>query len=340
MTVQSIISCLTGQLTILLGTMFEALFLITLIVALYLILTNWREELSSENIKDRERVTWKALVPAYAFFASIAVGLAIFAGLSAIGIFNANVKHLAWLSLASLIPAWTLVFLDLGRPDNVVNLVKSFNVRARIAWNAVLYTLLALLLVWNIIAPSEISGTLLILASITLETNLAMAFGMSTIPGWEGVHLAAEWVFEALALGGALTSLFNPAASWVSVVSLFIVLILNFWEVYFAREREKTLYFEIMRCSVFKAGITSLILALILYFANNVLFVLATLASIYFLKTAWDYVPQLARLREGPYSIIFGYKIEKPSKSEAMLIISAFFLWISAISFGYAFVLG
>ncbi len=284
-----------------------------------------------EHLADRARMPWKLLVPGYTFFATIAVGLAIFAGASYLGYAPGDPKLLAWLSFASLVPAWALVYVDLGRPDKVLAMVSGFNKSSRIAWNLVLYALLTLSLFWLIFSPSTCSAIAVLAFAVLLETNLAMAFGTTKVPGWEGASKPAEFVSAALLLGGALTQ------NWpVVTVSALALLLLDFWEIYHVKFEDP----ELMKAVPWKGVALYWILLLLAAFvspADPVIGGFFAFVGVLAQKVVSGYWPQRARLLKGYYKAFLGERASFASASEIMAFFAAFLIWVAMMALGIAF---
>ena len=308
------------------------LFIVTGAIGLALLWIAWRLIIKDEEeLVDRARLPWKVLVPGYVFFASIAVGLSICAGASWLGYLHYNSIVLAWASFASLIPAWALVYLDLGGPHKALSIISGFHKTSRIAWNVVFYTLMTLSIFWFLIQPSTLSALAMIVFPILLETNLGMAFATSKIPGWTPLK-AAEAVAAALTLAGALT--FN----WkILAVSALALLLLDFWQTYHD-------YFEHPKLlRAMPKGWTALYYILLIPAALLAPYYVPLAAALAFIgvflqKTVTAYWPQRARLLEGYYKKVFSdEKASFVSGGDVLAITSAFLIWIAAISFGLIF---
>lgn len=308
------------------------LFIATGIVGLALLWIAWRSIIKDEEeLVDRARLTWKILVPGYVFFASIAVGLSIAAGASWLGYLHYNPMILAWTSFASLIPAWALVYLDLGGPHKAPSIITGFHKTSRIAWNVVFYTLMTISIFWFLIWPSTISALAIIVFPILLETNLAMAFATSKVPGW-GPLKVGEAVAAALTLAGALL------LNWkILTVSALALLLLDFWQTYHD-------YFEHPKAlKALSKGFTALYYALLIIAAITAPCCITLAAALAFIgvfiqKSTTTYWPQKARLLEGYYKKVFsGEKASFVSGGDVLAIVSAFLIWVAAISFGLIF---
>jgi len=168
------------------------------------------------------------MVPSYAFFASSAAGLAIIASLLLLwrgysGGVALAARHMYTLAFSLLIPAWIIVFLDLGRPDHAQWLVRGWNPTSRIAWMPVFYAVLAIpmlaLLVWLIRVKASGSLGVKLLALLTiagglgLEFNLGLVVGSAAgLPGLADARLGLLYAVTAVALGAGWSALLLP---WV-----------------------------------------------------------------------------------------------------------------------------
>ena len=309
-----------------------ALFLATGALGLALLWLAWRRIIEDEEeLVDRARLPWKVLVPSYAFFASVAVGLAIVAALSELGYLQYNPAPLAWAAFASLIPAWALVYLDLGGPHKAISIVTGFHATSRIAWNVVFYTLMTLSIFWFLLQPSPASAVAMIVFSVLLETNLGMAFATSKIPGWTPLK-AAEFVAAAITLAGALL------LNWkLIVVGALALLLLDFWQTYHDYFEHPKLLAAMPRNLT---GLYYILLIIAVITAPCCVSFSAALAfiGVYLQKAVTAYWPQRARLLEGSYKNAFGgQRVTFVSNGDIIAIISAFLIWVAAISFGFSF---
>lgn len=301
-------------------------------VGLALLLISWNSmSKDEESLVDRAKIAWKLLVPGYAFFATIAVGLAIASAASYFGYLPGKPQVWAWLSFASLVPAWALVLADLGAPDRALSIISGFNKSSRIAWNVVLYTLLTLSLFWTLLAPSTCSAIATLAFAVLLETNLGMAFGTSKVPGWEGASKAAEFVAAAFVMLGVFTT------NWqIITVSALALLLLDFWELYHVRFEDK----EVCK-AVSKGGLVAyyalLILAAIVAPVDAYLAAFLAFFGVLVQKVTSAYWPQKARLLKPPYSYAFESKAKFADTAEALAFLAAFLIWISVIALGLAF---
>ena len=301
-------------------------------VGLALLLISWNTmSKDEEGLVDRAKIAWKALVPGYSFFATIAVGFAIASAASYLGYLPGNPKVLAWLSFASLVPAWALVLVDLGAPERALSIISGFNKSSRIAWNVVLYTLLTLSLFWTILSPSLCSALATLTFAVLLETNLGMAFGTSKVPGWEGASKAAEFVAAAFVMLGVFT------LNWpIIAVSALALLLLDFWELYHTYFEDK----EICK-AVSKGGLAiyyALLIASALVAPLNV-YLAAFLAFVGVLaqKMTSAYWPQRARLLKAPYKFAFSGEAKFADTAEIIAFLAAFLIWVAVMALGLAF---
>jgi hypothetical protein len=167
---------------------------------------------------------WGLMVTGYVFFAFSSGG--VFDSLAARIVLLGqkeevrDAKRLMWLALALLAPGVATVFADLLHISHSLWIYLGFNPEARIAWNGVLYLLygafLLAALLYAIIRGEEalftMTGKALLLAgmlaSLTLEYNLAMAFGVNVaVPGWFAAPMGILGVATAFLLGAAWTTI-------------------------------------------------------------------------------------------------------------------------------------
>ena len=283
----------------------------------------WRELLANEEgMVERSKIAWKFLVPAYSFFATLAAGAAIAAGLAGLGVIRAEPQPLAFLALASLVPAWALVVADLGAPERAINILTSFNKTSRIAWNVAFYVLLALSILWLLLAPSPEAALLAIASAILLETNFGMAFGTSKVPGWQGSAKAAEFAAATfLAMGIWLT---RGDIILVSVISL---LLLDFWELYFVKSFER-LEVPLKYVAPYYA---LLALAAVVSLANPVAGAALAFIGLFANKALSAEWPQRLRLSLPPYSYAFSQEAAFVERPEVMVTLAAFLIWIALL---------
>lgn len=171
-------------------------------------------------------IPWGMLVVGYVFFALMSGGIADSTIITAYIIKRPRdypeLRRNLYTALAVLIPGVVLIFSDILHLEHTHWLYLGFNVMSRIAWNALLYLiyggfLIALLLVL-IRRGEEGAETPLakglafatIVASINLEMNLGMAFGVNiAVPTWYSVYSGILFIASAFALGGAWLALTN-----------------------------------------------------------------------------------------------------------------------------------
>ena len=180
---------------------------------------------------ERAAFPWGILVPSYAFFASSAAGAAIIASILLLYRPLSEqvvriVRHMYVLVFGLLIPAWYIVFADLGRPDHGAWLLRGWHSSSRIAWMPVFYAVLALpiavILIHNVFGPRN-KYTLLdkalavaaIIGAIGLEINLGQVFGNAiSLIGISSPSLGAVFLVAAIGLG----------ASWIPLITLPTIL--------------------------------------------------------------------------------------------------------------------
>ncbi|OWJ55425.1 NrfD/PsrC family molybdoenzyme membrane anchor subunit [Pyrodictium delaneyi] len=169
-------------------------------------------------------VPWGLMVTGYVFFAissggvfdALAIRLGIYCEEEALPL----ARKTLWLALALLVPGILLVFADLTHIGHSMWIYLGFNPSARIAWNGILYIVYAgfavTTLLYTIMKGEEaltkpIGRALLLgglLASLTLEYNLALAFGQNlAVPAWFSVPLGVLNIALAFMLGAAWTAI-------------------------------------------------------------------------------------------------------------------------------------
>jgi Ni/Fe-hydrogenase subunit HybB-like protein len=176
-------------------------------------------------------VPWGILVPGYVFFALVATGSSIVNSLYTVfgypgpgRVLEATIKYGVWFSLATIVPAWILIVVDLTHPTNMLWMALGFQPASRIAWMGLLYVVFALTLVAELayMIRSEVSERLkamrglelgiaiaVLVATIAVHSNLGQVFGtVVAVPGWFGSHLAAYFIVSAVLIGAAGQSLF------------------------------------------------------------------------------------------------------------------------------------
>ena len=174
----------------------------------------------------KDAVPWGLLVPSYVYFALASTGSSIVNSLYTVFGYKGRkrgfekvIKHGVWFSLITIIPAWIMIILDLGRADHFAAMLTSFNPVSRIAWMGVLYSFFFLMLLIEIIyfiraevnpklkewKAAELTIAILVLfATIAVHSNLGEVFGASTgVPGWYGPHVGAYFIASAVLIGGA-----------------------------------------------------------------------------------------------------------------------------------------
>ncbi len=201
------------------------LLLIVLIVAGAYYLTDYYH--SYEPWQTKDAIAWGLLVPSYVYFALASTGSSIINSLYTVFGYKGKeyegfpeiIKHGVWFSLITIIPAWTMIILDLGRADHFTAMLTSFNYESRIAWMGVLYSFFFLMLLIELIyfirsevneklkhwKAAELTIAILVLfATIAVHSNLGEVFGSSTgVPGWYGPHVGAYFIASAVLIGSA-----------------------------------------------------------------------------------------------------------------------------------------
>ncbi|MEB3760251.1 MAG: polysulfide reductase NrfD [Desulfurococcales archaeon] len=179
-----------------------------------------------EAWETKDIIPWGLLVPSYVYFALASTGSSIINSLYTVfGYKGPNegfekiIKHGVWFSLITIIPAWTMIILDLGRPDHFLSMLTSFNIVSRIAWMGVLYSFFFLMLLIELVyfIRSEVNeklkhwkalelaiAILVLFATIAVHSNLGEVFGSSTgVPAWYGPHVGAYFIASAVLIGSA-----------------------------------------------------------------------------------------------------------------------------------------
>jgi hypothetical protein len=185
--------------------------------------------------KTKAAIPWGVMVPTYAYFALIATGTSTLNAIYTVfgyrgpnETFKKVIKHLMWLSLITLIPAWTPILSDLGRLDHFMWMIKGFNPSSRIAWMGALYVFFFIMILIELIfhirldameeerkkmlergAAALTISILTLIADLSLDGNLGSVFGASTgVPGWVGAYMAVLFVVLAVLLGAAWDTLY------------------------------------------------------------------------------------------------------------------------------------
>ncbi len=208
-----------------------AILLVALIVGLVL-------AIYGHVVREIHMVSWGLVVVGYTFFALVATGSSIVNSLYTVfgykgpeGAFEKVIKYGVWFSLASIIPAWILILLDLAKPlEGFPLILVSFAIESRIYWMAVLYALFGLLLVIELIymIRSEVSeklralrmveliiASLVLLVTVLVHSNLGQVYGtMVSIPGWFGAHLAPLFIASAILIGASSQALYISFYKW------------------------------------------------------------------------------------------------------------------------------
>lgn len=181
--------------------------------------------------REVHQITWGLFVPSYVYFALISIGSSIINSFCIVFKYREAEEKLIkyarlslWFSLATIIPAWLLIILDLTKPTKFYLIYLSFNPEARIAWMAAFYggfaTFLLLELLFFIRAETSeriakmktlelIIASMVLVLELGLAGNLAQVFGsLISIPFWYGTHMVPLFIALAIMLGVAGTSLF------------------------------------------------------------------------------------------------------------------------------------
>lgn len=171
-------------------------------------------------------IPWGMMVVGYVFFAIMSGGVADSTIITAYIIKRSRsypeLRRNIYTALAVLVPGIVLVFSDILHPGRSYWFYLGFNIKSRIAWNALLYIIyagfLAALLVVLIRRGEEGAEAPLtkglafatLVASVNLEMNLGMAFGSNiAVPTWYSVYSGMLFIACAFALGGAWLALTN-----------------------------------------------------------------------------------------------------------------------------------
>jgi len=180
--------------------------------------------------REVHQIAWGLFVPGYVYFALISIGASIVASFCLVFRYREAHERLykyarlsSWFSLATIIPAWLLIILDLTRPSKFYLIYLSFNPEARIAWMAGFYGLFALFLIIELVflireetsekvarmKAIEFTVALLVLVfELGLVGNLAQVFGsLTSVPFWYGVHMVTIFLSLALLMGASGVSL-------------------------------------------------------------------------------------------------------------------------------------
>jgi len=187
-------------------------------------------------------IPWGLIVVGYTFFALVATGSSIVNSLYTIfhyrgpdGVLEKVIKYGVWFSLASIVPAWILILLDLSKPlAGAPLIIFSFAVHSRIYWMAVLYALFGIFLALELIymIRSEVSerlrslkileltlASLVLLVTVLVHSNLGQVYGtMVSIPGWFGAHLAPLFIASAVLIGASGQAIYMTLYKWRDVI--------------------------------------------------------------------------------------------------------------------------
>jgi Ni/Fe-hydrogenase subunit HybB-like protein len=217
----------------------RGLLLATLLIALVI---GFAIALYGYMVKEVHVIPWGLIVVGYTFFALVATGSSIVNSLYTIfhyrgpdGVLEKVIKYGVWFSLASIVPAWTLILLDLAKPLLGAPLIMfSFAIHSRIYWMAVLYTLFGIFLALELIymIRSEVSerlrslkileltlASLVLLVTVLVHSNLGQVYGtMVSIPGWFGAHLAPLFIASAVLIGASGQAIYITLYKWRDVI--------------------------------------------------------------------------------------------------------------------------
>jgi Ni/Fe-hydrogenase subunit HybB-like protein len=217
----------------------RGLLLATLLIALVI---GFAIALYGYMAKEVHVIPWGLIVVGYTFFASVAIGSSIVNSLFTVfhyrrpdGILEKVIKYGVWFSLASIVPAWILVLLDLAKPlEGFFRITFSLALESRIYWMAILYTLFGIFLALELIymIRSEVSerlrslkileltlASLVLLVAVLVKSNLAQVYGtMVSIPGWFGAHLAPLFIASAVLIGASGQAIYITLYKWRDVI--------------------------------------------------------------------------------------------------------------------------
>jgi Ni/Fe-hydrogenase subunit HybB-like protein len=228
----------------------RGLLLATLLIALVI---GFAIALYGYMVKEVHVIPWGLVVVGYTFFALVATGSSIVNSLFTVfhyrrpdGILEKVIKYGVWFSLASIVPAWILILLDLAKPlEGFFRITFSLALESRIYWMAVLYALFGIFLALELIymIRSEVSERLkslkileLILASLVLlvtvlvHSNLGQVYGtMISVPGWFGAHLAPLFIASAVLIGASGQAIYISLYKWRDAMVKSATTILYSW---------------------------------------------------------------------------------------------------------------
>jgi Ni/Fe-hydrogenase subunit HybB-like protein len=217
----------------------RGLLLATLLIALVI---GFAIALYGYMVMEVHVIPWGLVVVGYTFFALVATGSSIVNSLYTIfhyrgpdGVLEKVIKYGVWFSLASIVPAWILILLDLSKPlAGAPLIIFSFAVHSRIYWMAVLYALFGIFLALELIymIRSEVSerlrslkileltlASLVLLVTVLVHSNLGQVYGtMVSIPGWFGAHLAPLFIASAVLIGASGQAIYITLYKWRDVI--------------------------------------------------------------------------------------------------------------------------
>ncbi|MEB3773645.1 MAG: polysulfide reductase NrfD [Desulfurococcales archaeon] len=163
-------------------------------------------------------IPWGMMVVGYVFFALASGGvfdsMAIRLYLIGDKKLEGEARIVSWSALALLVPGVILVFSDILHPLASYHFYTGFNPESRIAWNAVLYLIyggalilyIVLVLRDGVYGRAKIVGLIALAASLLLEANLGMAYGVNiAVPAWYASMAPILFISASLALGSAFT---------------------------------------------------------------------------------------------------------------------------------------
>lgn len=165
----------------------------------------------------RNIVTWGLYITAFMFLVGLSAGGIIVS--SSATVFNLPqfkpaARPAVLLSVVSILMAALFIFVDLGRPDRILNLLTSPKLNSPLIWDVIIITLyltLSLYYLYLMGQPETGEGRLRVVAALALPTAIlvhsvtAWIFGLQIArPTWHSALLAPLFVVSALDSGLAL----------------------------------------------------------------------------------------------------------------------------------------
>lgn len=175
---------------------------------------------------EADAIPWGLIVPSYIFFALAATGVSLANSISSVfkvERFKPILKRGIWLSLILIVPAGIFIILDLGKTAQALNIYTLFHESSRLAWMGVLYLVFIVFLVFQLITAIReermpkwaplVAGILVLVATLTVETNLGALFGaVESKPLWNSPLLPLHFIISAFMIGVCLHILFISAS--------------------------------------------------------------------------------------------------------------------------------